>query len=327
MSGASIQAHAPGLLSDPHSPGLVWWCGESEKTDDLSSHGINCYYSADFASGGFSWSAVGMVLSQHAVSVPGHSGPFTLERPKLLFHSDSGMYVLWFHIDDSGYSVRRVGVAVSADIVSGFSFVRSFLPDGLKSLDMSVFTDERDGQLLGAYFIRSVDNLYVGISRIADDYMDTTGIISTIPLAREGHAVFYHAPFARYFMLTSHLTGWAPNDMDAFISSSDRLEGTEWTSIGNPTGSDDSFNSQPALVWPHTNPHTNETVLIYMGDRWAAPDLLNASYIWLPITVKFDRTLSIQWRSEWQLDDPMKQQQHTAQDNEQEPMRGTSAAD
>ena len=137
-SNASIQAHAPGLLSDPRSSdGGVWWCGESEKTDRLSLHGINCYYSTGFERGSMAeWSSAGMVLSQADVHVPGHSGPFTLERPKLLYHADSDMFVLWFHIDDANYAVRRVGVAVAADIADGFSFVRSFQPDGLPSLDM-----------------------------------------------------------------------------------------------------------------------------------------------------------------------------------------------
>ena len=173
----------------------------------------------------------------------------------------------------------------------------------------SVFTDYRDGQVVGAWFIRSVDNSYVGISRIASDYMDTTGLASIIPEAREGHAVFYHAAFDRYFMLTSHLSGWAPNDMEAFISSSNRLQGAEWSSIGNPTGSNSSFDSQPALVWPYTSRATNQSYFIYLGDRWDAPNLLNASYIWLPITVHDNRTLSIPFRSEWQLNDPFAQQQ------------------
>ena len=331
MSGASIQSHAAGLLSDPTAAGGVWWCGESAKTDDLSTHGVNCYYSADFSSGGMNWSAVGLVLSQADVIVPGHPGPFTLERPKLLYHADSGMFVMWslqqqqhsalaltallafhcasvspgsrmtevdrrlcssplallravvcfrVHIDDAAYSVRRVGVAVSADIHRGFSFVRSFQPDGLPSLDMSVFSDCRDGRVVGAYFVRSVDNSYVGISRITKDYMDTDGLISVIPEAREGHALFYHAQFDRYFMLTSHLTGWASNGMEGFISSSSDLDGAEWSSIGNPTNSDDSFNSQPAIVWPYTSRAANLSYFIYMGDRWNYPNLLNASYIW-----------------------------------------------
>ena len=62
--------------------------------------------------------------------------------------------------------------------------------------------------------------------------------------------------------------------MEAFISSTNRLEGAEWSSVGNPTGSDDSFDSQPALVWPYTDTTTNQTYNIYMGDRWAAPNLL-----------------------------------------------------
>ena len=197
---------------------------------------------------------------------------------------------------------------MSPDIVSGFRFVRSFLPDGMPSLDMSVYSEARGGVAVGAYFIRSVDNSYVGISRISADYMDTTGLISVIPEAREGHAVFWHEPLQRYFMLTSHLTGWAPNAMEAFVSSGSSLDGALWQSVGNPTGSDDSFNSQPALVWPYTSRTTNQSYFILLADRWDAPRLRNSSYVWLPFTVHDNRTLSIEWRDSWQLDDPFAQQ-------------------
>ena len=95
----------------------------------------------------------------------------------------------------------------------------------------------------------------------------------------------------------------------AFVSSSNQLDGAEWISVGNPTGSGDSFDSQPALVWPYTSRTTNQSYYVYMGDRWAYPNLLNASYIWLPFTVADDRSLTIQWRDQWLLDDPFRQQQ------------------
>ena len=143
-----------------------------------------------------------------------------------------------FHIDDSQYSVRRVGVAVSYELSGGrFTFVRSFQPDGFPSLDMSVYEDRVNGSVQGAYFVRSVDNSYVGISRLSDDYMDTTGLCSVIPEAREGHAIFHHNE--RYFMLTSHLTGWAANDMEAFVTGADSLQGAEWSVAGQSHGLQD----------------------------------------------------------------------------------------
>jgi hypothetical protein len=300
VGGARIEAHAPGIVLDGVD-GSYWWFGESAKTSVLTDHGVNCYHSTDL----YSWTSVGQVISQAAIVVPNRTGPFTIERPKVLYHRATSSYVMWFHVDTSSYDVRRVGVAVSYNITAGFTFVRSFQPDGFPSLDLSVYEDVRDGEVKGAYLVRSVDNAYVGLSRLTDDYMDTSGLCSIIPEPREGHAIFHHQ--SHYYMLTSHLTGWAPNAMEAFQSSGDTLCTAEWRSMGNPTNDATSFNSQPALVLPYRSTLTNDTYLIYMGDRWSAPNLLNASYVWLPINInQHDNTINItiQWRDKWDLDHP-----------------------
>ena len=145
--GSRIQAHAPGIVVDAVD-GSYWWFGESEKTSNQSEHGVDCYHSTDL----YSWTTVGQVINQADLHVPGRKGPFTIERPKVLYHAASGGYVLWFHIDDGSYSVRRVGVAVSYDLSAGrFSFVRSFQPDGFPSLDMSLYEDKVNGTVQGAY--------------------------------------------------------------------------------------------------------------------------------------------------------------------------------
>ena len=165
----------------------------------------------------------------------------------------------------------------------------------------------------GAYFVRSVDNSYVGISALSADYLSTTGLVSIIPEAREGHAIFHYN--SRYYMLTSHLTGWAPNAMEAFVSNHDSLQAAEWISLGNPTNSDISYNSQPALVLPYTA-SDGSPYFIYLGDRWM-PNLLNASYIWLPIQTNADGTLTISWRDSWDLDNPFTDNEREAkQDSE-----------
>ncbi len=42
----------------------------------------------------------------------------------------------------------------------------------------------------GVYLVRSCNNQYVGISKLTDDYLNTTVITSTIGEPREGHALF-----------------------------------------------------------------------------------------------------------------------------------------
>jgi len=133
-----------------------------------------------------------------------------------------------------------------------------------------------------------------------DDYTNTTGVTSTIPIPREGHAIFRRGD--RYYMMTSHLPGWAPNPADLFISDGDTLDGAVWTRLGNPTGSSTTFNSQSTLVisYPSTV-HPGESYYIYIGDRWNP--LINASYIWLPFQFHTTTNVTVTYLDQWKLTD------------------------
>jgi hypothetical protein len=37
-----------------------------------------------------------------------------------------------------------------------------------------------------------------------------------------------------------------------------------------------------------------------MGDRWAPKDLVNSSYIWLPLTIS-EKLVSMEWHDRWTL--------------------------
>merc|ERR1712224_553830 len=109
------------------------------------------------------------------MGVEGQHGPWIVERPKVLYNTKTTMYVLWFHLDQPGYRFAHVGVATSKAPQGPFTFLYGLLPDGKTSEDMSLFRDPQDGQ---AYFIRSIGNQYVGISRLTPDYLNSTGVIS-----------------------------------------------------------------------------------------------------------------------------------------------------
>ena len=70
-------------------------------------------------------------------------------------------------------------------------------------------------------------------------------------MAFEGMALFRH-PNGTYYIVGSHLTGWTPNPLMLFRAAGPTLDDPQWVSMGNPTGEQPSFNSQPTYVVPYT---------------------------------------------------------------------------
>jgi beta-galactosidase len=314
--GEPIEAHGAGFLKDPIG-GRWYWYGESRKTKNLNSHGVNCYSAASLAG---PWRREGavqvvsgkevqagsadpypQVMRQHQIKAKGLKGPFVVERPKVLFNAKTKKFVMWFHLDGETYKYRHVGIA-TADAPEGpFTFVKAIKPDGIPSLDMSLWVDV-DGQ---AYFVRSCNNEYTGISRLRDDYLDTTGLLSKGPRL-EGMALF-RLPNGTLYMMTSHLTGWNPNPLMLYRANGPDLSDPQWQDLGNPTRQYFSFNTQPTYVVPYTT-QKGETYFVYMADNWihgGTGHLLDASYVWLPI--KFEGgNVFIDQLEAWDMEDPWK---------------------
>ena len=299
--GNRIEAHAAGMLQAPN--GRWYWYGESAKTPSLDHHGVNCYSAPDISG---PWKNEGLVLSQSDIHVPGQTGPFIVERPKVLYNNKTAAYVMWFHLDLPGYKFAHTGVATATEPQGPFTFQHGLLPDGRTSEDMSLFRDPQDGQ---AYFIRSVANQYTAISRLTPDYLHSTGIISNHSVF-EGMALFRH-PNGTYYIVTSHLTGWGPNPLMLFRAAGKTLDDPQWVDMGNPTGDATSFNSQPTYVVQYT-PHTGgDPYFVYMADNWLHSSsnktghaaLIDAAYIWLPLWFKHDR-IELHRQPAWELESP-----------------------
>lgn len=277
--------------------GRWYWYGESKKTNGLKDHGVNCYSAPDISG---PWKNEGQVLKQVDIKVSGKNGPWVVERPKVLYNSNTKKYVMWFHLDDSGYRYRHAGVATSAQPQGPFSFVHAIQPDNIPSLDMSLWRDPVDGQ---AYFVRSCDNKYTGISRLTSDYLNSKGLISQ-STSYEGMALFRHKN-GTYYMITSHLTGWDPNPLMLFRAAGKTLDDPKWVNMGNPTNDPKSFNTQPTYVVEFT-PAKGDPYFVYMADNWihaGSKGLIDASYVWLP----FDfggNTVTLHKSATWDLDNP-----------------------
>lgn len=213
--GNRIEAHSAGMLQS-HEDNRWYWYGESKKGGNQSLAGVNLYSAPDLAG---PWTNEGQVVKQVDIVVPGASGPWIVERPKVLYNNVTQKFVLWFHLDDVHYKFRHSGVAQADHAKGPFEWVHALQPDGIPALDMSLFRDPVDGT---AYLIRSCNNEYAGFSRLSPDYLNTTGLISRHDKF-EGMAAFRH-PNGTYYIVTSHLTGWAPNALMLFRAAGKTLD-------------------------------------------------------------------------------------------------------
>jgi len=291
--GSRIHAHGGGIIKIGD---IYHFYGTSVKEGSawLSSD-VNLYTSKDLQS----WDNKGSVFSNASIVVSGaHQGPWRIERPKVVFNANTKLYVMWFHLDTESFSLRSVGVAKSNTPTGPFKFVHSFQPDGDASLDMTLFADE--GR---AYFVRSDNNKFAAVSQLSENYLNTSGICSRAPLM-EGNSILKRNN--TYWMLGSHLTGWAANEGILARASDASICTSTWSSQGTfVKNSRTTFNSQSTFVLQILIPDTQKTVYMYMGDRWnqGGPGSVgNASYIWLPL-VPNGNAFVMEWHDTWRLGD------------------------
>lgn len=51
------------------------------------------------------------------------SGPYIIERPKVIYNNATKQFVMWFHLDDSNYKYRHAGIATSSTPNGKFKFL------------------------------------------------------------------------------------------------------------------------------------------------------------------------------------------------------------
>ncbi len=297
-AGNPLNAHGAGML---YHDGKYYLYGEYKKGKTILPEwatwecyrtdvtGVSCYSSPDLEN----WTFEGIVLPA-VPDDPDHDlhPSKVLERPKVVYNTKTGKFVMWAHVESADYSKAAAGVAISDSPTGPFTYIGSFRPNDAMSRDQTVFVDD-DGK---AYqFASSENNQTLYINELTDDYLRPTGRFTRnfIGQSREAPAVFKKD--GKYYMLSSGCTGWDPNQAELAVA--DSIMG-EWKVLGNPcTGkdADKTFYAQSTYVQPVIG---KKNCYIAMFDRWNKKDLENSRYVWLPIS--FDNgTITIPWRESW----------------------------
>jgi len=201
---------------------------------------------------------------------------WVFERPKVYYNQKSGIYVMYFHLDDGRYQAAEIGIAVSDQPDSGFKIVRHFRPFGMESRDIGQFIDD-DGTAYLIFESRPTHGFV--IARLSDDYMRVEKKVCLIKEPLEGGAIVHYKGL--YYMIGSHLTGWNPNpDLYATAKS---LAGP-WSSYKNVAPPEtNTYGSQSTMMLKVEG--SKKTTVIYMGDQWKPRTQWDSRYLWMPLEI------------------------------------------
>lgn len=280
----------------------------------MTDIGVIMYESEDL----LNWKYEGVILAVSNDPTSELYGPMRFERPKVIYNEKTKEYVLWCHYvkypGDHGVTdgSAELGLAVS-DTVNGkykwLGYQRPIDKNGFVR-DMTVYKDF-DGVAyliydrhvgdprLGEASKGQVEDRCLYVLKLSEDYLSFTDTYKRIESAkwREAPCVAYKDGY--YYITTSGLSGWTPNQARAFRTKH-LLE--EWEEIGDPCINDftkTTFNSQGTGVFKIEGKDTQ----VIMLERHNTSNFLRCSYIWLPIEFNSDNTVSLRYRKQWSLDE------------------------
>ncbi len=306
VDGAAIQAHGGGILVRSNT---YYWYGEDRTPGGRGT--VACYSSTNLAD----WKREGAVLSRD--DLPRVDGmPTFVERPKVIFNPRTKKYVMWTHLEQRRYQFARAGIATSDTPTGPFTFLQAIRPitnavaiegadpdrqreSGGTFRDMNMFVDD-DGKAYAFY--ASEGNWTMYVVRLNDEFTgpetpaveNKTWARILVRKMREAPAPFKFK--GRYYLITSACTGWTPNEADCAVA--ENILGP-YQSKGNPcTGPEakTTFGSQSTFVLPVAG---RPGQFIFMADRWNPRRLPDSRYVWLPLTVRDEGSVSVPWRESW----------------------------
>ncbi|KAJ4301231.1 hypothetical protein N0V90_003322 [Kalmusia sp. IMI 367209] len=276
-TGKHVQAHGGGFIKVGST---YYWIGE-DKTDGSSFQNINCYSSTNLVE----WKYEGALLSRTS---SGDLGPNrVVERPKVIYNKSTKKYVLWMHIDDSGYAEAKAGVATGDSVCGKYTYIGASRPLGFSSRDMGLYVDDDDK----AYLLTEDRSNGLRIDLLSDDYLSVKQATYLWKESIEAPAVIKKNGV--YFMFGSTLTGWDPNDNKYSTATNIAGPWSAWKTFAD-VGSK-TYTSQTNYILPVGNN------FIYMGDRWVSSNLMRSTYVWLPLTIS-GTTASMKNAVNWIVD-------------------------
>lgn len=284
-NGNVVHAHGGGMIK---ANGYYYWFGENRNTNGTFK-AVSVYRSSDLKN----WEYRNDVLTSSSAAELNISN---IERPKVIYNSATGKYVLWMHKENGlDYGEARVAVATSNTVDGNYTYVGSYRPLGYDSRDMTVYNDNGTAYLISATRVNADLNIY----KLTPDFLGVESLVTTLWPGQYREAPALFKKDGVYFLITSGATGWNPNQAKYATASS--ITGT-WSGLSN-FGDSTTYGSQSTYVVPIEGSQT--TSYLYMGDRWAGAwsgPVQDSKYVWLPLSFPSGTSLAMNWASSITID-------------------------
>nr|WP_254438386.1 family 43 glycosylhydrolase [Paenibacillus sp. DCT19] len=149
-NGGVIHAHGGGMIQ---ADGFYYWFGENRNPNGTFK-AVSVYRSSDLKN----WEYRNDVLTSQSATELNISN---IERPKVIYNSATGKYVLWMHKENGiDYGEAKVAVATSNTVDGDYTYVGSYRPLGYDSRDMTVYNDNGTAYLISATRVNADLNIY-----------------------------------------------------------------------------------------------------------------------------------------------------------------------
>jgi beta-xylosidase len=159
-TGRHLQAHGGGIIW--HQADRSYYLIGENKTANPNSNlfqSVACYKSTDLVN----WEFVNDLLSSTTTGDFDLHPSMIIERPKVIYNAATKKYVLWMHVDNSGYSYARAGVAYSDTVCGDYTYIESVRPLGNNtSRDITAWVDQDGAGYLISEASRSAHQWTIG---------------------------------------------------------------------------------------------------------------------------------------------------------------------
>lgn len=291
----------------------------------VSRQSVACYSSPDLVH----WTNMGDILTNSSTGVNLLDPNYVIARPKVVHHVQTGndYWAMWLSYHNKAGEADgdyETVVAQSSSVCGQYSYVRApFEPvasnteTAVPSGDIGLYQEGSNVYLISADS-RPMDgdnpNPGMYIYSLTSDYEHVDSQISYLALSctstppnpppppqlgcKEAPALF--KANGVYYLLASETTGWRPNEN--WYNTTTSLTGTwsGWVPLVDPGTSSTTFISQTMEVIQLSN--SSGTVYVYMGDRHNSADKTDSFYVWQPLQVNSNHTLTLPFDSSWNLD-------------------------
>jgi hypothetical protein len=126
-TGLPINAHGGGVLL--HN-GVYYWFGEHKiggSAGNRAQVGVHVYSSTNL----YAWKDEGIALEVSKDPASEIAKGCVIERPKVIFNTRTGKFVMWFHLEliGQGYHAARSGVALADNATGPYRYLYSLRPN------------------------------------------------------------------------------------------------------------------------------------------------------------------------------------------------------